>query len=56
MYDLQVRRNLRPHFLGSKIAKLFYDAVTMVTTRVVMAYITFSFLLLELQPSIKLYL
>ncbi|KAL2712656.1 lysophospholipid acyltransferase 6 [Vespula squamosa] len=51
-----VRRNARPYFLGSKNLKLFYDAMTFLATRIIIAYISFSFVLLEFLPSIKLYL
>lgn len=50
------RRHIRPHFLGSKNKKFLYDALTFIATRVSMAYITFSFVLLEFLPSIRLYL
>ncbi|KAJ8676449.1 hypothetical protein QAD02_012236, partial [Eretmocerus hayati] len=50
-----VRRHARPYFLASKTKKVFYDALTLVTTRVTLAYITFSFILLEFRPSIILY-
>ncbi|XP_020706571.2 lysophospholipid acyltransferase 6 isoform X2 [Athalia rosae] len=51
-----IRRHFRPYFLGSDGSKLFYDLLTFSTTRVVMAYMTFSFILLEFYPSIRLYL
>ncbi|XP_046423142.1 lysophospholipid acyltransferase 6 isoform X3 [Neodiprion fabricii] len=51
-----IRRHVRPYFLGSNASKLFYDTLTFVTTRVFMAYVTFSFILLEFYPSIRLYL
>ncbi|XP_011300527.1 lysophospholipid acyltransferase 1 [Fopius arisanus] len=51
-----VRRSIRPYFLGSNNMKLFYDAVTFITTRVFMAYLTFSFVLLEFMPSVKIYI
>ncbi|XP_058810867.1 lysophospholipid acyltransferase 6 isoform X2 [Phymastichus coffea] len=51
-----VRRHVRPYFLTSKTKKVFYDALTLVTTRLILTYITFSFILLEFQPSITLYL
>ncbi|KAK2580167.1 hypothetical protein KPH14_012438 [Odynerus spinipes] len=51
-----VRRHLRPYFLGSKKSKFLYDVMTSITTRIIMAYITFSFVLLEFLPSIRLYL
>lgn len=51
-----VRRHIRPYFVNSKPAKFFYDVATFVTTRVVLAYVTFSFVLLEFLPSVRLYL
>lgn len=56
MASRAVRRNIRPYFLDSARLKFFYDALTFITTRVIMAYITFSFILLELIPSINVYL
>ncbi|XP_050576179.1 lysophospholipid acyltransferase 6 isoform X1 [Bombus affinis] len=50
------RRNIRPYFLGSKGMKFLYDALTFTTTRFLMAYMTFSFILLEFIPSVKMYL
>lgn len=51
-----VRRNIRPYFLSSKQNKLIYDILTFITTRILMAYITFTFVLLEFMPSIRVYL
>lgn len=51
-----VRRHIRPLFLESQRKKTFYDILTFITTRIVMAYMTFSFILLEFMPSIKVYL
>ncbi|KOX76666.1 Membrane-bound O-acyltransferase domain-containing protein 2 [Melipona quadrifasciata] len=50
------RRNIRPYFLGSKGMKFLYDALTFATMRLLMAYITFSFILLEFIPSVTMYL
>ncbi|XP_033330977.1 lysophospholipid acyltransferase 6 [Megalopta genalis] len=50
------RRNIRPHFLGSKGKKFLYDALTFTATRILMAYMTMSFILLEFTPSIRMYL
>ncbi|GJQ77049.1 hypothetical protein Trydic_g23621 [Trypoxylus dichotomus] len=36
--------------------KRIYDIATFITTRLVMSYITFTFVLLEFWPSIRLYL
>lgn len=51
-----IRCHLRPLFLESQRKKTFYDILTFIATRIVMAYITFSFVLLEFLPSIKVYL
>ncbi|KMQ93769.1 membrane-bound o-acyltransferase domain-containing protein 2 [Lasius niger] len=51
-----IRRHIRPLFLESQRKKTFYDILTFITTRIVMAYMTFSFILLEFMPSIKVYL
>ncbi|XP_044018627.1 lysophospholipid acyltransferase 2 isoform X2 [Aphidius gifuensis] len=51
-----IRQTLRPYFLGSKILKIIYKVLTFITTRIVMAYLTFSFVLLEFTPSIRVYL
>ncbi|XP_011332945.1 membrane-bound O-acyltransferase domain-containing protein 2 isoform X2 [Ooceraea biroi] len=51
-----VRRYVRPLFLESQRKKTFYDILTFIVTRLVMAYMTFSFILLEFVPSIKVYL
>lgn len=56
MASRSVRRTIRPYFLGSTQMKFLYDTLTFLTTRVVMAYMTFSFVLLELMPSIIVYL
>ncbi|XP_066994422.2 lysophospholipid acyltransferase 6 [Anabrus simplex] len=50
-----VRRSIRHYFLGSRTRKIFYDTLTFLTTRIVMAYITFPFILLEFWPCILLY-
>ncbi|XP_043266771.1 lysophospholipid acyltransferase 2 isoform X2 [Venturia canescens] len=51
-----VRRHLRPYFLDSKPAKFFYDVLTFIATRIIVAYITFSFVVLEFLPSIRVWL
>lgn len=51
-----IRRSIRPYFIGHSTKKLFYDVITGLVTRLVMAYITFPFVLLELWPGIRLYL
>ncbi|XP_012225902.1 lysophospholipid acyltransferase 6 [Linepithema humile] len=51
-----IRRHIRPLFLDSQRKKFLYDILTIITTRIVMAYMTFSFVLLEFVPSVKVYL
>lgn len=50
-----VRRHLRSHFTSSSESKLLYDLITFATTRFVMAYLTFPFILLEFWPCIAVY-
>lgn len=50
------RRKIRPYFLRNKATKFLYDTISFIVTRIIMAYITFSFILLEFIPSIKVYL
>ncbi|KAG8035491.1 hypothetical protein G9C98_006937 [Cotesia typhae] len=50
-----VRRAIRPYFIGSKPMKFFYDAMTFTASRIAMAYLTFSFVLLEFMPSFNVY-
>jgi len=49
-----VRRSVRPYFLANRYSKMFYDVMTFLTTRIVMGYMTFSFVLLEFLPSVRL--
>ncbi|KAL0841241.1 hypothetical protein ABMA28_014971 [Loxostege sticticalis] len=51
----RVRAVVRPLFLGSRPIKMFYDLVTLVTTRVAMTYATVPFVLLHLEPSLAFY-
>ncbi|KAF5305485.1 hypothetical protein FQA39_LY01576 [Lamprigera yunnana] len=51
-----MRRAFRHHFTYSSESKFIYDCITFMVTRFCMAYITFTFVLLEFWPSIKLYL
>ncbi|KAF2885530.1 hypothetical protein ILUMI_20680 [Ignelater luminosus] len=51
-----MRRTIRDYFTYSSKVKFMYDVVTCIITRLVMAYITFTFVLLEFWPSIRLYL
>lgn len=50
-----IRSNLRPHFQSSQAKKIFYDLLTIGCTRVMMGYLTFSFVLLEFWPSVRIY-
>ncbi|CAG0883003.1 unnamed protein product [Darwinula stevensoni] len=50
-----VRRTIRPYFLVSESWKWFYDVLTTVTTRVILAYATFPFALLEFWSSVDVY-
>lgn len=51
-----MRKTVRGYFVENKENKLIYDIMTCVTTRLVLAYITFTFVLLEFTPGLKLYL
>lgn len=51
-----IRTTIRPYFLGSKQLKFLYDTLTFIITRVIMAYITFTFVLLEFVPCVRVYL
>ncbi|XP_068145098.1 lysophospholipid acyltransferase 6 [Drosophila tropicalis] len=50
------RRLFRHRFQSTQFTRMFYDILTCVTTRIVMGYATFPFVLLELMGSINLYL
>ncbi|XP_025836112.1 lysophospholipid acyltransferase 1-like [Agrilus planipennis] len=51
-----MRRTVRDYFTGNAELKLIYDIATCILTRLVMAYITFTFVLLDFWPSVRLYL
>ncbi|KRT85710.1 hypothetical protein AMK59_1035, partial [Oryctes borbonicus] len=51
-----MRRTIRDYFTGNSEIKMMYDISTFITTRLVMSYITFTFILLEFWPGIRLYL
>ncbi|CAH0397891.1 unnamed protein product [Chilo suppressalis] len=51
----KVRCVARPIFLDSRPKKMFYDFLTLVTTRVAMTYATVPFVLLHLGPSLAFY-
>ncbi|KAK9884428.1 hypothetical protein WA026_007275 [Henosepilachna vigintioctopunctata] len=50
------RRHIRHFFLKTNELKAFYDVLTFIVTRLIITYITFSFVLLELGPSLQLYM
>ncbi|XP_064547798.1 lysophospholipid acyltransferase 6 isoform X2 [Drosophila montana] len=50
------RRMLRYRFQSTQFTRMFYDILTIITTRIVMGYTTFPFVLLEFMGSMKLYL
>ncbi|XP_032591473.1 lysophospholipid acyltransferase 1 isoform X2 [Drosophila grimshawi] len=50
------RRMFRYRFQSTQFTRVFYDILTCLTTRMVMGYATFPFVLLEFMGSIKLYL
>ncbi|XP_075169138.1 lysophospholipid acyltransferase 6 [Haematobia irritans] len=50
------RRLFRFRFQQTRMTRMLYDVATCLTTRVVMGYTTFPFVLLEFMGSIKLYL
>ncbi|XP_017868066.1 PREDICTED: lysophospholipid acyltransferase 1 [Drosophila arizonae] len=50
------RRMLRYRFQSTQFTRMFYDILTCITTRIVMGYTTFPFVMLEFMGSIKLYL
>ncbi|XP_018795845.1 PREDICTED: lysophospholipid acyltransferase 1 [Bactrocera latifrons] len=50
------RRMFRHRFQRTQFTRMFYDILTCLTTRLVMGYATFPFVLLEFMGSIRLYL
>lgn len=50
-----VRRYIRPKFQGSTQLAFLYDVFTYLTTRIIMAYLVFPFVLLEFQASFQVY-
>lgn len=53
---MQARKLFRHRFQHSEYSRISYDILTMLTTRVFMGYLTFPFVLLEFNPSVRLYL
>ncbi|KAI9582424.1 lysophospholipid acyltransferase 1 [Glossina fuscipes] len=50
------RRMFRHRFQRTQFTRMFYDILTCLTTRIVMGYTTFPFVMLEFMASIRLYL
>lgn len=50
------RRMFRYRFQQTRMTRMFYDILTCLTTRIIMGYATFPFVLLEFMGSIRLYL
>ncbi|VDK46033.1 unnamed protein product [Anisakis simplex] len=55
MANRSIRRSLRHHFQGSAFSKRFYDVLTFLTTKVALAYVTFPFVTLHLNPGLFVY-
>lgn len=53
---MQARKLFRHRFQHSEYSRISYDVLTMLTTRLFMGYLTFPFVLLEFNPSVRLYL
>jgi len=51
-----MRRTFRNYFTGNTELKFFYDVITFITTRLVMSYITFTFVLLEFYAGVRVYI
>ncbi|KAG1671950.1 Membrane-bound O-acyltransferase domain-containing protein 2 [Nymphon striatum] len=51
-----IRRHVRPLFQGNKFSVKFYDIVTILTTRVIVAYMGFSFIILHFVAIMKIYM
>ncbi|KAK2175332.1 hypothetical protein NP493_738g00018 [Ridgeia piscesae] len=49
-----VRRNIRPFFQSSAILSTLYDVITVVGTQIMLAYLTFPFVLLEFWLSLEI--
>lgn len=52
---LQVRHNIRPHFLVSDLHKCVYDVITWASTQIAISYTVVPFVLLAVGPSLKFY-
>jgi len=50
-----VRKTLRPLFVNYTAVKWSYDCITWLLTRVVVAYVSFTFVLLDFIPSVNVY-
>jgi len=51
-----IRRSVRPYFVGQEKLKMFYDSLTWFTTRLAIAYATFSFVVQDFYPSWNMYI
>ncbi|XP_034285136.1 lysophospholipid acyltransferase 1 [Pantherophis guttatus] len=51
----RIRNNCRPVFISSKLLKVFYDIVTWLATQLSVCYTVAPFVLLAVEPTIKLY-
>ncbi|KAI1283130.1 Lysophospholipid acyltransferase 1 [Halotydeus destructor] len=49
------RRLIRPFFVANRAAKLFYDVITFIMTRIYVGYVSAPFVLLSLESTLKLY-
>lgn len=52
---LQVRHNIRPHFLLSDSHKCVYDVITWACTQIAISYTVVPFVLLAVGSSLKFY-
>ncbi len=50
-----MRRHVRPWFQRTRALRLCYDSITFACTRIAIAYLGFSFLVLELYPVLAIY-
>ncbi|MFH4979698.1 hypothetical protein AB6A40_006407 [Gnathostoma spinigerum] len=50
-----VRRCLRHRFQGSTVSRRFYDFLTFITTKIALAYVTFPFVTMHLNPGLMIY-
>lgn len=55
VFEHQVRRNFRHHFLSSAVLKLGYDVLTWAATQLAISYTVMPFLLLATEPTMHFY-